>query len=126
MIRRPPRSTRTDTLCPDTTLFRSNPPQNQVSPRAVVDHHVDRRHVEAQQCVKLSLTNRSIGLIPQRAPERDARSRKPSRPALNPETMQYAQTTPRQSTCNAKRTGRNTPTTTTSRIATVCTTTQNA
>src|SRR3546814_17704104 len=30
---------------------------------AVVDHHVDRRHVEAQQCVKLSLTNRSIGLI---------------------------------------------------------------
>src|SRR3546814_19783427 len=24
MIRRPPRSTRTDTLCPDTTLFRSN------------------------------------------------------------------------------------------------------
>src|SRR3546814_6019385 len=85
MIRRPPRSTRTDTLCPDTTLFRSNPPQNQVSPRAVVDHHVDRRHVEAQQCVKLSLTNRSIGLIPQRAPERDARRRKPSRPAINPE-----------------------------------------
>ena len=26
------------------------------------DHHVDRRHVEAQQCVKLSRTNRSIGL----------------------------------------------------------------
>src|SRR3546814_10331539 len=25
MIRRPPRSTRTDTLCPDTTLFRSIP-----------------------------------------------------------------------------------------------------
>src|SRR3546814_10999271 len=42
MIRRPPRSTRTDTLFPDTTPFRS----------------------EAQQCVKLSLTNRSIGLIP--------------------------------------------------------------
>src|SRR3546814_15720344 len=26
MIRRPPRSTRTDTLCPYTTLFRSRPP----------------------------------------------------------------------------------------------------
>src|SRR3546814_6725266 len=26
MIRRPPRSTRTDTLFPDTTLFRSSPP----------------------------------------------------------------------------------------------------
>src|SRR3546814_5937449 len=26
MIRRPPRSTRTDTLCPDTTLFRSPDP----------------------------------------------------------------------------------------------------
>src|SRR3546814_2483618 len=25
MIRRPPRSTRTDTRCPDTTLFRSDP-----------------------------------------------------------------------------------------------------
>src|SRR3546814_543564 len=103
MKRRPPRSTRTDTHFPYTTLFRSNPPQNQVSPRAVVDHHVDRRHVEAQQCVKLSLTNRSIGLIPQRAPERDARRRKPSRPAINPETLPKAKSRPRQSLCNAKR-----------------------
>src|SRR3546814_14590419 len=103
MIRRPPRSTRTDTLCPDTTLFRSNPPQNQVSPRAVVDHHVDRRHVEAQQCVKLSLTNRSIGLIPHRAPERGPRRRKPSRPAINPETLPKAKSRPRKSLFNAKR-----------------------
>src|SRR3546814_968137 len=28
MIRRPPRSTRTDTLCPYTTLFRSSEPQS--------------------------------------------------------------------------------------------------
>src|SRR3546814_375358 len=28
MLRRPPRSTRTDTLVPDTTLFRSNPGRN--------------------------------------------------------------------------------------------------
>ena len=27
------------------------------------DHHVDRLGVEAQQCVKLTSTNRSIGLI---------------------------------------------------------------
>ena len=27
------------------------------------DHHVDRSGVEAQQCVKLTDTNRSIGLI---------------------------------------------------------------
>src|SRR3546814_12965336 len=65
MIRHPPRSTRTDTLFPYTTLFRSRetPLKTRSHPRAVVDHHVDRRHVEAQQCVKLSLTNRSIGLI---------------------------------------------------------------
>ena len=31
--------------------------------RAVVDHHVDRPDVEAQQCVKLTGTNPSIGLI---------------------------------------------------------------
>src|SRR3546814_1920470 len=48
MIRRPPKSTRTDTLFPYTTLFRS---------------HVDRPGVEAQQCVKLTGTNRSFGLI---------------------------------------------------------------
>src|SRR3954464_9721595 len=31
--------------------------------RAVRDHHVDRPGVEAQQCVKLTGTNRSTGLI---------------------------------------------------------------
>jgi hypothetical protein len=31
--------------------------------RAVEDHHVDRLGVEAQQCVKLTSTNSSIGLI---------------------------------------------------------------
>jgi len=29
----------------------------------VVDHHVDRLDVEAQQCVQLTSTNSSIGLI---------------------------------------------------------------
>src|SRR3546814_6237030 len=32
MIRRPPRSTRTDTLFPDTTLFRSLPPRRDRNP----------------------------------------------------------------------------------------------
>ena len=31
--------------------------------RAVEDHHVDRPGVDAQQCVKLTGTNSSIGLI---------------------------------------------------------------
>ena len=29
----------------------------------MIDHHVDRPDVDAQQCVKLTGTNRSIGLI---------------------------------------------------------------
>ena len=35
--------------------------------RPVGDHHVDRPGVEAQQCVKLTGTNRSIGLYAQRS-----------------------------------------------------------
>ena len=31
--------------------------------RAVEDHHVDRLDVEVQQCMELTNTNRSIGLI---------------------------------------------------------------
>src|SRR5690606_30366427 len=39
-------------------------PSKRVFPiRAVEDHHVDRPGVEAQQCVKLTGTNSSIGLI---------------------------------------------------------------
>src|SRR3546814_2710124 len=33
MIRRPPRSTRTDTLCPYTTLFRSEPEKKKEEPK---------------------------------------------------------------------------------------------
>src|SRR3546814_17571533 len=40
MIRRPPRSTRTDTLFPYTTLFRSDPPQRR---RSAFDHSTRRR-----------------------------------------------------------------------------------
>src|SRR3546814_1418262 len=41
MIRRPPRSTRTDTLCPYTTLFRSDLAHR----HRVVDHHHQRHAV---------------------------------------------------------------------------------
>src|SRR3546814_12025028 len=42
MIRRPPRSTRTDTLFPYTTLFRSPPPLNLKSAREASDRKVIR------------------------------------------------------------------------------------
>src|SRR3546814_1617392 len=47
MIRRPPRSTRTDTLFPYTTLFRSGvEAKSSKQPRigSVVEHNVHRRH----------------------------------------------------------------------------------
>src|SRR3546814_18120515 len=37
MIRRPPRSTRTDTLCPDTTLFRSRLSEDKINRMARYD-----------------------------------------------------------------------------------------
>src|SRR3546814_14672161 len=42
MIRRPPRSTRTDTLFPYTTLVRSLPPGNAPAPAPPTDHYADR------------------------------------------------------------------------------------
>src|SRR3546814_18841690 len=46
MIRRPPRSTRTDTLFPYTTLFRSPADIGHQKPEAVVDHRRLRRWPE--------------------------------------------------------------------------------
>ena len=43
--------------------------------RAVVDHHVDRPDVDAQQCVQLTGPNRSIALeSPPRSPSVDTHS----------------------------------------------------
>src|SRR3546814_14224837 len=56
MIRRPPRSTRTDTLFPYTTLFRS------LVPVAAPDHPLARRGVapgEAREHLQLILSDRS-------------------------------------------------------------------
>src|SRR3546814_4368272 len=69
MIRRPPRSTRTDTLCPYTTLFRSrraDDDERRARPRAPAvqearrylladpgragDHHAAARRSDALQC----------------------------------------------------------------------------
>src|SRR3546814_2663258 len=44
MIRRPPRSTRTDTLFPYTTLFRSGCGDNRAAPAAGRDRRVARLH----------------------------------------------------------------------------------
>src|SRR3546814_5841289 len=46
MIRRPPRSTRTDTLCPYTTLFRSEPEQKKEAPKPEARLTSIRRNVE--------------------------------------------------------------------------------
>src|SRR3546814_16573479 len=50
MIRRPPRSTRTDTLFPYTTLFRSQPPRRMVAAdeeRAVLQRDAQQRQLQA-------------------------------------------------------------------------------
>src|SRR3546814_8750738 len=53
MIRRPPRSTRTDTLFPYTTLFRSHPRQQRCQPgsdgRPAYRRHVGRWHLGIEQ-----------------------------------------------------------------------------
>src|SRR3546814_12032057 len=46
MIRRPPRSTRTDTLFPSTTLFRSKFRRGRSGGRLVATAHIGRRHAE--------------------------------------------------------------------------------
>src|SRR3546814_3035049 len=49
MIRRPPRSTRTDTLFPYTTLFRSRADAARLKPRHDRDHARDRRPARAKR-----------------------------------------------------------------------------
>src|SRR3546814_20473792 len=51
MIRRPPRSTRTDTLFPYTTLFRSAGPEEERSHIIIIDNGPD--HFGADNCRKL-------------------------------------------------------------------------
>src|SRR3546814_4394927 len=52
MIRRPPRSTRTDTLFPYTTLFRSS--VRTLRDRPISDHHIGRRNAEWIHCRSLT------------------------------------------------------------------------
>src|SRR3546814_3512069 len=54
MVRQPPRSTRTDTLCPYTTLFRSPPGQNAQNGQNGRAPEIDvRRQLEADGGAKL-------------------------------------------------------------------------
>src|SRR3546814_15932671 len=74
MIRRPPRSTRTDTLFPYTTLFRSEGPERERHiehhRRATGDPQRDRQHREPEQFAR----PRMLGPVEQRGqyPPRDA------------------------------------------------------
>src|SRR3546814_8181857 len=53
MIRRPPRSTRTDTLFPYTTLFRSHKRFDQ---HGSLDRHVQRsRNARARRCIRAAI-----------------------------------------------------------------------
>src|SRR3546814_2601112 len=52
-LRRPPRSTRTDTLFPYTTLFRSVPLRRGVFDPLGADRRVVRRHLQGQGVVRL-------------------------------------------------------------------------
>src|SRR3546814_18240021 len=62
MIRRPPRSTRTDTLFPYTTLFRSPPPRSPRSPRSVPTRSPRAR--SASSCWLISMRRRIARLPP--------------------------------------------------------------
>src|SRR3546814_3148096 len=64
MIRRPPRSTRTDTLCPYTTLFRSRlrpltdrtpKPLITVAGRSLLDHCIDRLVEAGVRCAVVNI-----------------------------------------------------------------------
>src|SRR3546814_2316053 len=61
MIRRPPRSTRTDTLFPYTTLFRSHVEREQPEDADVLVHQIRLR---------LQHPGLAVGLLPQRPEER--------------------------------------------------------
>src|SRR3546814_9976359 len=77
MIRRPPRSTRTDTLFPYTTLFRSDAARlvrgtercEQIGLRAVFVHHPARRHAMAREISLDELDEREIGRSEEHTPE---------------------------------------------------------
>src|SRR3546814_8896825 len=66
MIRRPPRSTRTDTLCPYTTLFRSvRQPGGQREDRRLDRERQEQHHLEhhAQPGVQLGDPQRELGEV---------------------------------------------------------------
>src|SRR3546814_16991160 len=72
MIRRPPRSTRTDTLFPYTTLFRSCRHQENVPDRHLVAVPVERRRHRpaleiAKACVHADRVGHRRAMVPQQA-----------------------------------------------------------
>src|SRR3546814_8878236 len=61
MIRRPPRSTRTDTLFPYTTLFRSRPATHDGIPRLFVAQHLVPQRGSALHCIEINELKRRFG-----------------------------------------------------------------
>src|SRR3546814_7028137 len=64
MIRRPPRSTRTDTLFPYTTLFRSEPSLDDGAPRAAVPLGVEQDGAGGQAAHRRAAQPRAVGAHP--------------------------------------------------------------
>src|SRR3546814_20325258 len=63
MIRRPPRSTRTDTLFPYTTLFRSRGHRARLRPDARLRHSDADRQADLLGAEDLPQTDRQLGLV---------------------------------------------------------------
>src|SRR3546814_14866435 len=64
MIRRPPRSTRTDTLFPYTTLFRSEPSLDDAAPRAAVPRGGEQDGSGGQAAHRRAAQPRAVGAHP--------------------------------------------------------------
>src|SRR3546814_12708486 len=90
MIRRPPRSTRTDTLFPYTTLFRSPRPAKRLLIKGDSDQQRPQRADAAPYCIGSAHRNLARSQFKQAHAERD-RGQKPQRPRQIAESVDMAQ-----------------------------------
>src|SRR3546814_15381798 len=93
MIRRPPRATRTDTLCPYTTLFRSEQRQSVDRALALIDRRGPRQQHDACRGARhrrpdLGAGGDVIGAVPRRA-HADPRGIEPGVGLADPEARAF-------------------------------------
>src|SRR3546814_3278980 len=81
MIRRPPRSTRTDTLFPHTTLFRSETGAEEAVEREILVLLVEQRRVEQQRAVGPGGLGAQLVAVDELTPERGVVDRQDARAA---------------------------------------------